>query len=143
MVVFEIGSKVYTHQARDPTQLQVVQSKKAQRLERHELMLEACALLKESIRAEIQGDVGATQRLRIKAANLQTGAAYLHAHAATSLTAPPTPTTWLTEVELLEGLEAASYNLRRLMTNVCLSNSTYPLRNYRKSTVRYNVSNNR
>ena len=55
MVVIELGEEVYMHQAQDPVQFQNVQSKKAQRWdtanamkERRKLMLEACALLKES-----------------------------------------------------------------------------------------------
>ena len=139
MVAFEIGSRIYVHQAQDPAQFQVVQSKKAQRRatakakkERRELMLEARALLKESTRAELQGDVEAAQHLRAKAANRRTGAASLRAPAVTSPAAPPTPTIRRTEVELLEGLEAASYNLRRLMTSARLSDSPHPLRNYRR-----------
>jgi hypothetical protein len=53
-----------------------VQSKKAQRRaaakakkERRELMLEARALLKESTRAEMRGDVEAAERLCIKQEN--------------------------------------------------------------------------
>lgn len=139
MVVFEVGSKMYVHQAQDFAQFQLMQSKKAQRRatakakkERRELMLEARALLNESTRAEIRGDVEAAQRLRVKAANRRTGAASLHAPVATSSSAPPTSITRRTEVELLEGLEAASYNLRRLMTNARLSDSPHPLRNYRR-----------
>ncbi|KAK1665875.1 hypothetical protein QYE76_054034 [Lolium multiflorum] len=138
-VFFEVGAKVYMHQAQDPAQFQVVQSKKAQRRaaakakkERRELMLEARALLKESTRAEMRGDVEAAERLRIMAINRRTGAASLRAPTPTPPPALPAPTTRRTEVELLEGLEAASYNLRRLMASTRLSDSPHPLRNYRK-----------
>jgi hypothetical protein len=63
-----------------------VQSKKAQRREaakakkeRRELILEARALLKESTKADMKGDMEAAQRLRAKAANRQAGAASHHA----------------------------------------------------------------
>ncbi|KAM0901363.1 hypothetical protein ACQ4PT_020050 [Festuca glaucescens] len=139
IVFFEVGAKVYMHQAQDPAQFQVVQSKKAQRRaaakakkQRRELMLEARALLKESTRAEIRGDVEASQRLRVMAINRRTGVASLRATTSTPPPALPAPTTGRTEVELLEGLEAASYNLRRLMASARLSDSPHPLRNYRR-----------
>jgi hypothetical protein len=136
---FEIGTKVYMHQAQDPAQFQVVQSKKAQRRaaakakkEHRELMLEARALLKESTRVEIKGDVEAAQRLRVKAANRRTCAASLQAPTSTSTPTPPTLTTRRTEVELIEGLEAAAYILRRQMASARLSDSPHLLRNCRR-----------
>jgi hypothetical protein len=129
MVVITHDAKTYMHQAQEPAQFQTVQSKKAQRRasataqkERRELMLEARALLKESTRAGINGSAEASQRLQAKAASKKAGAASLRA---------PT-TTWRTEVELLKGLEDASQNLRRLVTNARSSDSPHPLRNYRR-----------
>ena len=140
MVVIELGDKLYMHQAQEPAQFQTVQSRKAQRREaakfkkeRRELMLEARALLKESTRADMKGDLEAAQRLRVKAANKRAGATNLQTSATMTLPLkPPTPTPRRTEVELLEGLEAISDNLRRLMANARLSESPHPLRNYRR-----------
>jgi hypothetical protein len=136
---FEIGAKGYMHQAQDPAQFQVVQSKKARRRaatkakkERRELMLEARALLKETTRAEIKGDEEAAQRLRVKAANRRTGVASLRVPTPTSTPTPPTPTTRRIKVELIKGLEAASYILRRQMASARLSDSPHPLRNCRR-----------
>ena len=82
MVVIELGKKVYMHQAQDSTRFQTVQSKKALRREaakvkkeHRELMLEARALLKESTRADLKGDVEASQRLHTRAANRGASAA--------------------------------------------------------------------
>lgn len=76
MVIFEHGDKAYMHQAQEPAQFQTVQSKKAlereaakAKKERRELMLEARALLKESTRADMKGELEAAQRLRAMAAN--------------------------------------------------------------------------
>ena len=62
-----------------------MQSKKVQRREaanatkeRHKLMFEARALLKESTRAYMKGDVEAAQSLRTTAANKRACAASLH-----------------------------------------------------------------
>ncbi|KAK1611872.1 hypothetical protein QYE76_035545 [Lolium multiflorum] len=129
MVVITHDAKTYMHQAQEPAQFQTMQSKKAQRRpsataqkERRELMLEARALLKESTRASINGSTEASQRLQAKAASKKAGVA--------SLRAPKT--IWRNELELLKGLEDASQNLRRLVTNARSSDSPHPLRNYRR-----------
>ncbi|KAK1654074.1 hypothetical protein QYE76_071879 [Lolium multiflorum] len=123
MVVITHDTKTYMHQAQELAQFQTVQFKKAQRRasamtqkERRELLLEARALLKESTRASVNGDAEASQRLQAKAASRKAGAA--------SLCAPTT--TRCTEVELLKGLEDASQNLRRLVTNARSSDSPHP-----------------
>jgi hypothetical protein len=127
MVIITHDAKTYMHQAQEPTQFQTARSKKAQsrassmaQKERRELMLGTRALLKESTRAGSNGSAEASQRLHAKAASKNAGAASLRA---------PT-TTCRTEVELLKGLEDASQNLRRLVTNACSSDSPHPLRNY-------------
>ena len=116
-----------------------MQSKKALRQEaakvkkeRRELMLEARALLKESTRADMKGDVKAAQRLCTRAANRRASVASLHTPTTTTHSEPSKATPRRTEVELLEGLEAMSHNLRRLMANARLSDSPHPLRNYRR-----------
>jgi hypothetical protein len=129
MVVITHDAKTYMHQAQEPAQFQTVQSKKAQRRasvtaqkERRELMLEARALLKESTMADIKGDAEAFQCPHAKTISKMAGAASLCA---------PTPTLQ-NEVELLKGLEDASQDLRRLVTNTRTSASPHPLRNYRR-----------
>ena len=102
MVVIELGEKVYMHQAQDPAQFQTVQSKQALRREaakvkkeRRELMVEARALLKESTRADMKGDVEAAQRLRTKAANRWASVASLNTPTTTTHSMPLKPTLWL------------------------------------------------
>jgi hypothetical protein len=85
-------------------------------------LLEARALLKESTMADIKGDAEAFQCPHAKTISKMAGAASLCA---------PTPTLQ-NEVELLKGLEDASQDLRRLVTNTRTSASPHPLRNYRR-----------
>ena len=139
MVVIEIREKHYMHQAQGTVQFQTMQSKKAQRREaakakkeRRELMLEARALLKESTRADMKGDVEASQHFCTKAANREASATSLHAPTTNTHSETPTPAVRLTEVDLLEDLEAACRDLRKLMANAHSSGSPHPLRNYRR-----------
>jgi hypothetical protein len=139
MVVIERGGTTYMHMAQDPAQFQTVPSKKVQmrafakeKKARHELMLEARAMLKKSTMADIKGDAGASQCLRTKAANMGQGAVSLHAPTTMSYSELPSPMTRRTEGEVLEGLEIASKDLRRLVTNARSSDSPHPLRNYRR-----------
>jgi hypothetical protein len=84
---------------------------------RHELMLKARAMLKKSTMADIKGDAGASQCLRTKAANMRHGAVSLHAPTTMSYSELPSSMTRRTEGEVLEGLEIASKDLLRLVTN--------------------------
>jgi hypothetical protein len=120
--IFEHGNKTYVHSTQDPTQFQKLQAKKAQKRatarakrERHSLMLEARALLKKSMVADIKGDVQVAQRLRMKATNTRMGAATICAPMTLHVEEVAAPTVERTEVELLEALEAVSSNLRRHM----------------------------
>jgi hypothetical protein len=88
MISFTHGDKVYVHQTQDPAQFQVMESKKAQKRavakakkERRELMLEARALLKNSVKADMNGNMEAAQRLRVQAANRRITASMVHAPA--------------------------------------------------------------
>ena len=92
-------------------------------------MLEARALLKESTRADMKGDMEASQRLRAKAANRRARAASHHAPTPFPHMKPSRPAPRRTEVELLEGLEAIAQNLHKLMANARLSDSPHPLQN--------------
>jgi hypothetical protein len=139
MIVFKHGDKVYMHQAQELAQFQVMESKKAQKRaiakakrERGELMLEARALLKDSVMAEMKGNTEAAQRLRVQAANRRATASSVRAPTPGVEPEIPSPTTQHTEVELLEALEAVSGDLRRLMTNARLSHSRHRLRNHRR-----------
>jgi hypothetical protein len=74
-------------------------------------MLEARALLKKSVVADIKGDVQVAQQLRMKATNTRTGAATIRAPMTSHVEEVAAPTMERTEVELLEALEAVSSNL--------------------------------
>lgn len=126
-------------QAQDVTQFQEAQSKKQckrasakTKKERRTLMLEARTLLKESVVAEIKGDIQAAQKLRVKASNRRSSTASLRAPDPAATPKLPTPTVQHTEVELLEPLEAVSDNLRRHISHARRANSPHPLRNYRR-----------
>lgn len=126
-------------QAQDVTQFQEAQSKKQRKRasakakkERRTLMLEARTLLKESVVAEIKGDIQAAQKLRVKASNRRSSTASLRAPDPAATPKLPTPTVQHTEVELLEALEAVSDNLRRHISHARRANSPHPLRNYRR-----------
>jgi hypothetical protein len=119
VAIFEHGNKTYVHSTQDPTQFQKLQAKKAQKraaakakCERRSLMLEARALLKKSVVADIKGDVQVAQRLRMKATNTRTGAATIRAPVTPHVEEVAAPTVERTKVELLEALEAVSSNLR-------------------------------
>ncbi|KAM0829813.1 hypothetical protein ACQ4PT_066636 [Festuca glaucescens] len=116
-----------------------MESKKAQKRavakakrERRKLMLEAHALLKNSVMTEMKGNTEAAQRLRVQAANRRAAATLVRAPTPGAEPEIPKPIAQRTEVELLEALEAVSFDLRRLMTNARLSRSPHRLRNHRR-----------
>ena len=139
VAIFEHGDKVYSHLTQDPAQFQKVQSKKAQKRastkakrERRNLMIEARTLLKESVVAEVKGNIQAAQQLRAKAANRRASIATLRFPTPTTVPDVPVPAVEHTEVELLEALEAISSNLRQHMSDARHASSPHPLRNYRR-----------
>ena len=139
MVSFKHDTKVYVHEAQEPSQLQAMESKKAQKRAvakakkaRRELMLEARALLKDSVIAEMKGNIEVAQKLRVQAASRRVGASSVCAPMPSAEPKLPTTTTRRTEVELLEALEAVSFEFRRLMANYRLSHSPHRLCNNRR-----------
>ncbi|KAF0932326.1 hypothetical protein E2562_009585, partial [Oryza meyeriana var. granulata] len=120
-------------------QFEVMQSKKARKRaaaktkkERRTLMLEARYLLMKAVVTKLKGDIEGADQLRGKASNRRAHAATLQAPPQVSIEDILKPNMQRSEVELLESLEAASSNRRRLMTNARLSSSPHPLRNYRR-----------
>ena len=95
-------------------------------------MIEARTLLKESVVAEVKGNIQAAQQLRAKAANRRASIATLRFPTPTTVPDVPVPAVEHTEVELLEALEAISSNLRRHMSDARHASSPHPLRNYRR-----------
>ena len=95
-------------------------------------MIEAQALLKKSVVADMKGDVRAAQQPRAKAVNRRAATTTLCTPTPTNVQEVPALAVERTEVELLEALEATSGDLRRKMSFARHEASPHPLRNYRR-----------